>query len=53
MIQPGKILGVRQGGEPDDYLNHFYACKQCGQLVYKRDLGPGVPPRGSWSPADA
>jgi translation initiation factor 2 beta subunit (eIF-2beta)/eIF-5 len=38
VIQPGKILGVRLGGEPDNYLDHFYTCKQCG-LVDKRDLG--------------
>ena len=39
MIRLGKILGVRQGGEPDNYLDHFYTSKQCGQLVDKRDLG--------------
>jgi hypothetical protein len=31
-------VGVRQGGEPEDELQHFYQCKACGQPVDMRDL---------------
>lgn len=36
---PKTVVGVREGGEPADPLEHFYICKACGQPVDKRDLG--------------
>ena len=39
MIKPGQIIGRRQGGEPEDERDHFYACPACGQMVDMRDLG--------------
>ena len=38
MIKPGQIIGKRVGAEPDNYLDHFYTCKACGQMVDMRDL---------------
>jgi hypothetical protein len=40
--QAGQIIGYRQGGEPDDERDHFYACPACGQMVDMRDLGQQV-----------
>jgi hypothetical protein len=31
--------GKRLGGEPENELEHFYRCQQCGQQVDMRDLG--------------
>lgn len=31
-------VGVREGGEPEDELSHFYRCAQCDQPVDMRDL---------------
>lgn len=40
MINAGKgIIGVREGGAPDNELDNFYECKACGQSVDMRDLG--------------
>jgi hypothetical protein len=37
---PGKrIIGVRDGPQPENEADHFYVCAQCGQAVDMRDLG--------------
>jgi len=33
------IIGIREGGEPENESDHFYICAECGQAVDKRDLG--------------
>lgn len=33
------ITGHREGGDPENELDHFYTCKACGQSVDMRDLG--------------
>lgn len=37
---PGKgITGQRVGGDPENELENFYQCAECGQSVDMRDLG--------------
>ena len=38
-VKPGKIIGKRLGGDPEDEREHFYVCPSCGQAVDMRDLG--------------
>jgi len=33
------IIGKREGGDPENELDNFYKCGECGQSVDKRDLG--------------
>jgi len=33
------IIGKREGGDPENELDNFYACAKCGQSVDMRDLG--------------
>jgi hypothetical protein len=43
-VRPGKIIGKRVGGDPEDEREHFYLCPSCGQAVDAR-FGPSIPPR--------
>jgi hypothetical protein len=39
IVKRGRRRYRRQGGEPISEAEHFYRCKECGQLVDRRDLG--------------
>lgn len=35
---PGKIIGHRVGGDPENEAEHFHKCPECGAIVDRRDL---------------
>jgi hypothetical protein len=40
ITNPAKgLIGERLGGDPENELDNYYECSQCGQSVDMRDLG--------------